>query len=219
MAACAAPGSRQVLIEGEAADLQGTLAWPEHPSGAAIIFGDMAREGGEPALLGRRLREAGLATLSVALPEHDARKPGLAQQLLSLAHWIRRQRETERLPVGVYAPEGTMRVAIAAATMEPESIDAIVVRGGIPRGAHTELPGLHAATLFLVESDDPRDALRTMAALGGLHCETLVVDLRRARASNGTTSHAELVADWAAEWLVEHLTFERTWKARKLVRA
>ena len=28
MAASAAPGSRQVLIEGEAADLQGTLAWP-----------------------------------------------------------------------------------------------------------------------------------------------------------------------------------------------
>ena len=214
LAATAAPGSRRVLIEGEAADLQGTLAWPEHPSGTAIVLAATSREGGEPALLARRLREAGLATLSVALPENAGRKPGLAQQLLSLAHWVARQRETAHLPVGVYAPEGAMAIAIAAATMEPASIDAIVVRGMIPRGAHTDLPGLHAATLFLVEGDDPRDALRTMAALSGLHCDTQVVDLRRARPSSGTTSHAELVADWTAEWLVEHLALERTWRGR-----
>jgi hypothetical protein len=218
MAATAAPGSRQVLIEGEAADLQGILAWPERPSGTAIVLGDMSREGGEPALVARRLREAGLATLSVDLPEQAGRKPGIAQQLLSLAHWVARQRETERLPIGVYAPEGAMAVAIAAATMEPASIDALVVRGSIPRGAHTDLPGLHAATLFLVESEDPRDALRMLSAIGSLHCDTQVVDLRRARPSNGTRSHAELVADWSAEWLVEHLSYERTWKARQLVR-
>jgi hypothetical protein len=215
LATSAAPGSRQVLIEGSAADLEGILAWPEHPSGTTIVLGDASREGGEPALVARRLREAGLATLSVVLPEQAGRKPGLAQQLLALAHWVARQRETEHLPVGVYAPEGAMAVAIGAATLEPESIDAIVVRGGIPRGAHTTLPGLHAATLFLVESDDPRDALRTMAALSGLHGDTLVVDLRRARGS-GTISHAELVADWSAEWLVEHLALERTWRGRAL---
>lgn len=212
------PGQRQVLIEGEAADLRGTLAWPERPTGTVIVLGETARDGGEPALVARRLREAGLATLSVALPERPGRKPCLSHQLVALAHWVARQPETVRLPVGIYAPEGAMIVATAAATMEPAAIAAIVIRGGIPRGGHADLRGLHAATLFLVDGDDPRDALRTTAALSGLHGDTLVVDLRRARAPAAPMSHAELAANWTAEWLVEHLTVERAWKGRQLAR-
>ena len=215
LAAVAAPGSRRVLIEGEALDLEGTLAWPEHPSGTAIVLGDPSREGGEPALVARRLREAGIATLSVDLPADRGRKPGIAHQLLALAHWTSRQPETARLPVGVFGPEPVMAAAILAATLEPEAIGALVVRGVIPRGIHTDLPGLHAATLFLVESDDPRDALRTSAALTGINRETLVVDLRRARPSDPGTSHAELAADWTAEWLVGHLSRERARRASK----
>ena len=198
---------RQVLIKGEAADLQGILACPDHPVGAVIVLGDSARDGGQPAFVARRLREAGLATLMVGLPERPARTPGLAQQVVALARWVTRQPETARLPVGVYTADGAMTVAAAAATLEPASIGAIVVRGGIPGGARTDLQGLHAATLFLIESDDPRDSIRTAAALSGIHGETLVVDLRRVRASAGTPlSHAELAANRTAEWLVEHLT-------------
>lgn len=210
------PGQRQVLIEGEAADLRGVLAWPEQPTGSVIVLGETARDGGEPALVARRLREAGLATLSVALPERPGRKPCLAQQLLALAHWVARQPETARLPVGVYAPDGAMIVATAAAMAEPAAIDAIVIRGGIPRGGHADLRGLHAATLFLVESDDPRDALRTTAALSGLHGDTLVVDLRRTRAPADPLPYAELAANRTAEWLVEHLSAQRTWRTRRL---
>ncbi|MGE5926025.1 MAG: hypothetical protein ACM357_01625 [Gemmatimonadota bacterium] len=213
LAAVAAPGSRRVLIEGGAVDLEGTLAWPEHPSGTAIVLGEASREGGEPALVARRLREAGIATLSVELPEHAGRKPGIARQLVALAHWIARQPETALLPVGIYGPESLMTAAIAAATLEPKAVAALVVRGTIPRGVHTDLPGLHAATLFLVESEDPRDALRTSAALTGINRETLVVDLRRARPTDPATPYAELAADWTAEWLVEHLALERTWRS------
>lgn len=202
------PGSRQVLIEGEAADLEGRLEWPEQPSGIAILLGDASGEGRELALVARRLRDAGLATLSVSLSERIARKPGLAEQLLGLVHWARRQPETARLPVGVCAPQAALGMTISAATLEPESIAAIVIHGVIPRGTHTELPGLHAATLFLVESDDPRDVLRTSAALAGLRCATLVVDLRRARSSPAAVASEELTADWTAEWLIEHLVFE-----------
>lgn len=144
--------------------LEGLLGIPDDARGVVIF----AHGSGSGRLSPRNnqvaagLRDAGFATLLLDLlrPEEETDRanvfdiPLLASRLASATQWARARPELAHLPAGYFGASTGAAAALVAAAELPESIAAVVSRGGRPDLAGDALELVRCPTLLIVGGAD-----------------------------------------------------------------
>jgi dienelactone hydrolase len=172
----------QVPIAGRL--LAGDLGMPAEPHGLVLFAhgSGSSRRSPRNQLVASALERRDLATLLIdlltpqegALDERTAEFrfdiPLLAGRLVTIVEWLRRQKGTAALPMGLFGASTGGGAALIAAADRPGEIAAVVSRGGRPDLAGAALPRVIAPTLLIVGGSDSavikmnRDAMRQMRA-------------------------------------------------------
>jgi putative phosphoribosyl transferase len=95
----------------------------------------------------------------------------LAERLGEVTDWIQQEPVTRRLRVGYFGASTGAGAALAAAAKTPDTIGAVVSRGGRPDLARTALHHVRAPTLLIVGGEDHVVIELNREALGQLRCE------------------------------------------------
>ncbi len=129
-----------------------------------------------------RLQQLGLGTLlmdllTAAEDAEDARTRRvrfdielLAARLAGAIGWLRTERPTGHLPLGLFGASTGAAAALVAAALRPEDVRAVVSRGGRPDLAGEALVDVRAPTLLIVGGADVpvvgmnQDAMSRMSA-------------------------------------------------------
>jgi putative phosphoribosyl transferase len=163
------PASRdEVAIELEHARLQGTLAVPENPQGLVIFAHGSGSNRYSPRnrFVSDHLNERSLGTLMLDLltadeASRDARNglyrfdvALLVQRVTGAVDWAARNRQLQRLRIGLFGASTGAAAALIAASRRSQLVHAVVSRGGRPDLADDALPLVRAPTLFVVGATD-----------------------------------------------------------------
>ncbi len=201
------------------ARLAGELTVPESPRGLVLFAhgSGSSRFSSRNQFVARVLEKQHLATLLIDLLTPDEERldertahlrfdiPMLAKRLIAITDWLKREPKTRALPVGLFGASTGGGAALMAAAARPDSIVAVVSRGGRPDLAGSALPDVQAPTLLIVGGDDTpvigmnTDAMRRMRAPVSLE---IVPGATHLFEEPGTL---ERVADLAAGWFAKHL--------------
>ncbi len=215
---------REVKVASNGAALEGVLSLPV-PAAGLVLFA----HGSGSSRLSRRNRfvadvlvDAGLATLLFDLLTAAEERIDeldrslrfdialLGRRLIGAIDWVGRQPDLGDLPIGLFGASTGAAAALVAAAARPESVAAVVSRGGRPDLAPADLPLVACPTCLIV---------------GGLDFE--VLQLNRHAAMRLTAPHALLVvpgathlfeesgaleqaAHLARDWFLGHLAGTRT---------
>jgi len=148
--------------------LDGDLSVPES-AGGVVLFAHgsgSGRHSPRNQYVAQALQRAGFATLLMDLltPQEetvDARTAALrfdvnllARRLIVATWWLLDQPQTEKLPIGYFGASTGAAAALVAAAAIPESVAAIVSRGGRPDLAGQALHSVAAPTLLVVGKRD-----------------------------------------------------------------
>jgi dienelactone hydrolase len=148
--------------------LQGDLSVPGN-AGGLVLFAHgsgSSRHSPRNQFVARVLEQRGLGTLLIDLltPEEEAVDERTAQwrfdiglladRLVAIIDWLRRQPATARLPIGLFGASTGGGAALVAAALRPRNVAAVVSRGGRPDLAGAALARVTAPTLLIVGSLD-----------------------------------------------------------------
>jgi len=163
------------------------------------------------------LREAGLATVLADLltPAEEQRDAWtselrfaigmLATRVTALADWVTAYSHTRELGLGLFGASTGAAAALVAATERPDTVQAVVSRGGRPDLAGEYLHLTNQPTLLIVGGDDPavidlnRRALRELPGEGRLE---IIPGASHLFEEHGAL---ERVARQASDWFLLHL--------------
>jgi dienelactone hydrolase len=199
--------------------LHGDLSKPSNAQGLVVFAhgSGSSRYSPRNQHVAHVLEGSGLATLLIDLLTPDEEEidqrtrhlrfdiPLLAGRLVAIVDWLKHQTDTESLTIGLFGASTGGGAALMAAAARPQSIGAVVSRGGRPDLAGNALPHVKAPTLLIVgERDEPvielnRDAMSRMGAPVSL---VIVNDATHLFEEPGAL---ERVAALAATWFVQHL--------------
>jgi putative phosphoribosyl transferase len=207
-----------VRIPAGTAQLEGVLALPQAPRGVvAFSHGSgSGRHSPRNRFVAAELRQAGLATLLLDLltEEEDLERDNRFDiELLSgrLAHAVRflaGEKATRGLPVGLFGASTGAASALRVAAAMPQSVRAVVSRGGRPdlTGGKT-LARVEAPTLLIVGGEDAGVIELNEAARDALtHCTRELVLVPGATHLFEEPGTLEEVARLAAGWFARHLS-------------
>jgi pimeloyl-ACP methyl ester carboxylesterase len=164
------------------------------------------------------LQGAGLATVLVDLltPEEerlDARDGHLrfdinllAARLIALTDWLGQNRTTADLGVGLFGASTGAAAALIAAASRPETVQAVVSRGGRPDLAGEFLRLVRQPTLVIVGGNDPTVSQLNRQAIAKLSGPTRLEVVPGASHLFEEPGALELVARLARDWFLAHLT-------------
>ncbi len=213
------PREQAVEVPTGAANLQGDLTVPGSPHGLVLFAhgSGSSRKSGRNRHVARLLNEAGFATLLfdlLTLDEEavDARTAHLrfdigllAGRLVDATDWAATQPELSGLPIGYFGASTGGGAAIVAAAVRPDSVGAVVSRGGRPDLAGEALGRVQAPTLLIVGGRDEvviglneqaRDQMQNPVELA------IVPGASHLFEEPGTLDQ---VADLAIDWFARHL--------------
>lgn len=199
--------------------LQGDLGVPAEPHGIVLFAhgSGSSRHSPRNQYVARALERRDLATLLIDLltPEEEVIDdrtaqyrfdiPLLADRLVMIVDWLRDQRNTASLPIGLFGASTGGGAALMAAADRPDEIAAVVSRGGRPDLAGAALAKVKTPTLLIVGGlDTPviqmnRDAMRQMRAEVKLE---IVPGATHLFEEHGAL---ERVAELAGEWFARYL--------------
>ncbi len=192
--------------------LAGRLQLPRRAT-ALVLFVDTGGIGGRwpgDVYAEHVLHRHGLGTLHVDLLNHAAKSGGHAVGILasgvgSVLGWIGQRPDIVALPIGLMAADAGAAAAMVAAALRPETVRALVSRGGHPDLAAGHLACVAAPTLLIVGSADPDVLAANRAALRQLACNKRLEVLPGATNGFEEPGALESVAELAAEWFDRHL--------------
>jgi putative phosphoribosyl transferase len=155
---------QEVAIPAGGRTIRGTLRQPEGAT-AAVVFAHGSGSGRfspRNQYVAQVLEEAGLATLLLDLLEDDEANDRskvfdielLADRLQAAAEWLEGRPETASLRLGYFGASTGAGAALLAAGRRPESVGAVVSRGGRPDLARDALAYVTAPTLLIVGGND-----------------------------------------------------------------
>jgi putative phosphoribosyl transferase len=144
--------------------VNGTLRLPEQ-AGAVVVFAHgsgSSRLSPRNRLVAQTLEHAGLGTLLLDLLEEDEAADRskvfdimlLAGRLRAAADWLLAQPGTSGCPLGYFGASTGAGAALWAAAGAPDTVKAVVSRGGRPDLARDVLPRVTTPTLLIVGGDD-----------------------------------------------------------------
>ena len=197
--------------------LEGALELPAR-AGGVVVFSHgsgSGRHSPRNRLVAAELRKAGLATLLLDLltaeeeREQDLRFdiPLLTERLGAALRFLRDRPDTRALPAGLFGASTGAASALRVAAAMPESVGAVVSRGGRPDLAgRAALERVRAPTLLIVGGDDSGVIELNEQAREALSaCQSELVLVPGATHLFEEPGTLEEVARLAAGWFGRHL--------------
>jgi dienelactone hydrolase len=166
------------------------------------------------------LRRGGLGTLLVDLLTRDEERVDartghlrfdiqlLAVRLVACIDWLARGARTSDLRIGCFGASTGAAAALVAAAARPQSVGAVVSRGGRPDLAGPALGQVRAPTLLIVGSEDEEVLELNREALQRLPGEKALVVIPGATHLFEEPGALEQVAELARRWFVRWLAAE-----------
>ena len=156
--------ARAVRVPAGEVDLAGDLGIPEEARGVVVFAhgSGSSRLSPRNRSVAQALRNAGVGTLLMDLltpDEEEAERytrhlrfdiPLLARRLGYAIRWLGQEPETRELPIGCFGASTGAAAALIAAADFPDSVKAVVSRGGRPDLAGDALERVEAPSLFIV---------------------------------------------------------------------
>jgi len=212
--------AREVSISAGGVFLKGDLAMPERARGVVLFAhgSGSSRHSRRNQFVAQRLQEAGLATLLMDLltlreEEEDARTARLrfdmgllGRRLIAALDWLADDPRTRALSVGCFGASSGAGGALVAAAERPESIKAVVSRGGRPDLAGDALPRVQAPTLLIVGSLDTAVIEMNRQAFERLRCVKELVIVPGASHLFEEPGTLETVSELAAAWFIRYVS-------------
>jgi putative phosphoribosyl transferase len=130
----------------------------------------------------------------------------LAHRLVQATHWVADDSHASRLPVGYFGASTGAAAALSAAAQLPESVHAIVSRGGRPDLAETDLAKVRAPTLLIAGGEDPVVIQLNKKALDELQCVKKLEIVPGATHLFEEPGALDQVASLASNWLQRYLS-------------
>ncbi len=213
-------GEHIVHVPAGQAVLEGAVAIPRDARGLVLFAhgSGSSRHSPRNQYVAGVLHESGLATLLLDLltPEEEAVDLRtrhlrfdielLAQRLVNTTDWLARAQDTGNLPIGYFGASTGAGAALMAAAGRPDSVHAVVSRGGRPDLAGEALPRVRAPTLLIVGGEDApvidmnEDAMARMR--GEVRLEIIGGATHLFEEPGTLEQVARLARDWFAQYLV-----------------
>lgn len=211
--------TRAVHVRAGRATLEGDLGIPGDAFGVVLFAhgSGSSRRSPRNRFVAEVLRRGGLATLLLDLltPEEEAADdrtaelrfdiPFLADRLGDAIAWLEAEPATSALPIGLFGASTGGGAALVTAAERPESVGAVVSRGGRPDLAGPALARVRAPTLLVVGGDDAPVLALNRVALAELDCEKQLEVVPGATHLFEEPGTLEVVARLARDWFAEHL--------------
>jgi putative phosphoribosyl transferase len=211
----AGPEERRVRIPVDGGELGGALVLPTDAT-AIVLF---AHGAGSSRLSPRNryvaevIQGAGIGTLLFdLLMESEAEDRAnvfdiglLASRLIQATSWLLENPRTGALRVGYFGASTGAAAALVAAARIPETISAVVSRGGRPDLALRDLGRVRAPTLLIVGGADEEVLELIRAALAELGAEKELVVVPGATHLFEEPGALEEVANFATDWFSRYL--------------
>lgn len=195
--------------------LHGDLSGPAAPEGLIIFAHGSGSSRFSPRnrFVASELQRHGFVTLLFDLltePEAADRANVfdislLADRVGDALRWVRSHAATAALPVGLFGASTGAAAALVAAARLPESVAAVVSRGGRPDLAGAALKDVAAPTILIVGGRDHGVIELNEAAYAQLRCEKSMRIVPGATHLFEETGTMESVVDLAAAWFADHL--------------
>jgi putative phosphoribosyl transferase len=209
----------QARIPAGDAVLDGDLVVPSGASGIAVFAhgSGSSRHSPRNRSVARVIREAGVGSLLFDLLTREEESVDvftrhlrfdielLTRRLFETTRWLASQEETRNLRVGYFGSSTGAAAALMAAAKLGDEIGAVVSRGGRPDLAGDALPLVKAPTLLIVGGHDETVIELNQDAYARLRCEKELRVIPGATHLFEEPGALEQVADYAADWLKEHL--------------
>lgn len=203
--------------------LEGNLTIPESSEGIVLFAhgSGSGRHSPRNQYVAGVLQEAGLGTLlidllTIAEERVDAHTMHLrfdigllAQRLAGATEWLVDNEETRHLNIGYFGASTGAAAALVAAARHPDTIRAIVSRGGRPDLAGPSLPHVRAPTLLIVGGDDEQVIELNEQARERMRAECKIAIVPGATHLFEEPGKLEQVAKLATEWFTKYLTKTR----------
>ncbi|WP_410473897.1 dienelactone hydrolase family protein [Guyparkeria sp. TX1] len=195
---------------------EGILGLPAKPRGLVLFAhgSGSSRHSSRNQFVARQLREVGLATLLFDLLSESEDEvyenrfdiERLADRLAQASAWVAEQPELAELPQGYFGASTGAAAALKAAAQLPDSIRAVVSRGGRPDLAGEALPRVVAPTLLIVGGADTQVIELNQMARDRMQATTelaIVPGATHLFEEPGTLFQAaRLAAEWFTRWLI-----------------
>ena len=130
----------------------------------------------------------------------------LANRLIQTTNWLDSNHEVGGLPRGYFGASTGAAAALIAAAQLPESLRAVVCRGGRPDLAASALSKVKAPTLLIVGGEDPAVVDLNKKALKQLQCIKRLDIVPRATHLFEEPGILEHVTELASNWFEKHLS-------------
>jgi len=210
---------RLVRVAAGPATLEGTLSVPEEARGVVLFAhgSGSSRHSPRNRRVARLLNEAKLATLLVDLltPDEEAIDLRtahlrfdinlLAERLIRATDWLIQQADLRGLRIGYFGASTGAGAALVTAAERPQTVGAVVSRGGRPDLAGPALPHVLAPTLLIVGGNDFQVLEFNHVALAQLRCEKRLVIVPGATHLFEEPGALDEVARLAREWFDRYL--------------
>jgi putative phosphoribosyl transferase len=206
---------RDVTITAAGARVRGTLSLPE-AAAAAVVFAHgsgSGRSSPRNRYVASVLEDAGLGTLLIDLLEENEADDRakvfdielLAGRLQTAADWMASQPETAKLRLGYFGASTGAAAALLAAARAPQSVGAVVSRGGRPDLSRDVLPHVTAPTRLIVGGKDDVVIELNREAFELLKCPRQFDIIRGATHLFAEPGALPEVARLAEEWFLRYL--------------
>ncbi|MFO7777269.1 MAG: dienelactone hydrolase family protein [Nitriliruptoraceae bacterium] len=129
----------------------------------------------------------------------------LATRVAAAVDWLREHEQTRQLPVGLFGASTGAAAALVAAAQRPETVAAIVSRGGRPDLAGAALAQVRAPTLLIVGGADHTVIELNRQAEAAMVADVEVVIVPRATHLFEEPGALERVAELAGDHFDRHL--------------
>jgi putative phosphoribosyl transferase len=208
--------SRLVAVSSGEANLEGLFDLPAEARGVVLFAhgSGSSRKSPRNIYVAGVLRRAGLGTLLIDLltPGEDQAFEArfnialLTRRLGDAAQWLARQAKSGVLPIGLFGASTGAAAALQLAAEMPETIAAVVSRGGRPDLAgNAELSRVKAPTLLIVGANDHGIIELNQAAYAALRCTKRLEMVPDATHLFEESGALEQVAGLAKDWFSRHL--------------
>lgn len=216
----AVPEPRAVRVETGDVSLEGDLTIA--PNAKAVVL--FAHGSGSSRFSSRNkrvaslLQQCGFATLLMDLltpneeerdrhtGEHRFDIARLAERLVAAVEWLGLEQLTARLPVAIFGASTGGGAALVAATEVPESITAVVSRGGRPDLAGSALARVRTPTLLIVGGADLPVLELNRAALAQISAPARLEVIPGATHLFEEPGALDEVARHAGSWIEQYLS-------------
>ncbi|HYX63400.1 MAG TPA: dienelactone hydrolase family protein [Burkholderiales bacterium] len=215
----------EVSIAAGKVQLAGELLLPSMATLGVVLFSHgsgSGRHSPRNQYVARELRGAGIGTLLLDLltVEEERRYENrfdialLTERLGQAVRFVAGQAATRRLPVGLFGASTGAASALRVAAATPDTVRAVVSRGGRPDLAgEAALKGVQAPTLLLVGGEDHGVIELNETALDLMSCPremVLVPGATHLFEEPGTLEEvARLAAEWFTQWMSSSSTPRR----------